>query len=200
MSEKKRGRPRRLDLEKAEDAERKPWQSEQMSYSWEKRQNETRRDYELFKSYCKLGHDRTFARLASQVGLSVDTIKNTSQANGWQSRVSAYDDMVLKLRPSVQEITVENSREAQLVAGRILLDIGLKAVESKNPTLISIDQATKILQAGAEMERKALGEADLKVEISSNDMTRVQNLIEEMELDATDVEILDELDDYDPED
>jgi hypothetical protein len=196
------GRPKGTDGERENsvEMEKTPWKTSELAYLWEKGEKESRRNYELFKAYCKLGPDRTIAKLSNQIGIKATTIAGISQQNSWQKRSVAYDEMVLKLRPSLDKVTVENSREAQLVAGRILLDLGLKSIELKNPSLISIDQATKILTAGAELERKALGEADVRVEISGNDMSRVQNLIEELELDAESVEILDEIDDYDPED
>jgi hypothetical protein len=87
----------------------------------------------------------------------------------------------------------------QMAAAQTLLDLGLSTIQIKNPSLINVKDALKLVEKGVEIQRRALGQADLNVQFTVEDMSRVNKLIDELDGEIVEVEELDDIADDAPD-
>ena len=147
--------------------------------------------YELFAEFCKVPpSSRSLANFCRRTGVPPATAKKLSKEWSWEVRAELYDTDALKLRPDPRSMDEEASIAGQLAASKMLLELGLSAAQVKNPALISTDQMIKLIEKGVEIERKAMGQADLNVQFSVEDMSRVNNLLGDLlEGEAIEIEV-----------
>ena len=152
--------------------------------------NETTDEYEAFKEYCFIPpSSRTQINLSRRTGLTGNWISRIAKKNMWDERATAFDNAAQRLRPDPSSMDEEASKAAQLAAAAMLSDLGSLALSMKNPAQIKVADAKWMVEKGIELQRKALGEADLTIKIDKGNMERVDDLIGEvLSLEADDVE------------
>ena len=106
------------------------------------------------------------------------------------------------LKPDPSTMDEEIALAGQKAAAITLLDLGLSALSVKNPSLISVDAAIKLVDKGSEIQRRAYGNKSLDAEFTVEDLTRVNDMLEELAKiskneNVVDAEVVDETTDSD---
>lgn len=159
--------------------------------------DESPEEYEAFVEFVRIPiSSRSHANLARRTGLPINFIKRVAKKNYWLERAGAFDKASEQLRPDPTSLDEEASRAAQLAAAAILQELGSLAISMKNPAHVKVADALRLVEKGIEIQRRALGEADITVQVKQESMERVNALLDEViELEATDVEVVEDADD-----
>lgn len=157
---------------------------------WERLPQEDRNAYFAFTEYCKLGPSRTLRRVSSHVGISYDSIKGYSKQNQWVERSKLYDDACNSLVPTDEVISPSETLAHQYAVGKIMLELGFKAINLKKPGTIKVADAIKLIDRGAELQRKAQGldQAGVNININHSSVDAVNDLISMIEAEVIDDE------------
>jgi len=150
---------------------------------WEKQDGETSKAYAAFCAYRDLGIDRSFSKIIPILYPDLGTTKPSSKQRRlsewsvkytWVARVEAYDTYLEeKTRRANEAAIVKMERDHALIAALAThkaaerlqlivskLDADGKLLESG----ITVKEATDLLRAGVEIERKSRGAPDQKIE------------------------------------
>lgn len=144
---------------------------------WERITGETEAQHAWFKRFVEVGEGRTVDRAAKACGVPVGPVRRAAELNDWAARAKAYDAAVIELR-DVLELDETEALHAQYAAGRIMAQLGLTALQYKNPALVPIAQIKDLILNGAEMMRRGAGIADLKVDHSTTH--RVESILDDL--------------------
>lgn len=135
--------------------------------------------YEAFTEWCRIPmSSRNIGNFLRRTAYPPKLVRKLMKEWRWEERAIAFDHDSLQLRPDPTLLDEEAAISGQLAAASVLLDLGLRAIEVKNPALISADKAMKLVASGVEIQRKALGQADLNVQFTTDDLGRVNKLLE----------------------
>lgn len=145
---------------------------------WNMRPDESAKAYQAFEAYRDMGADRSLARLSQDHGKSIATVTEWSTRHDWQARVRAFDeaaaakaaDRALEDAAAVRARQAAHAKAIQLRA--------MQKIATMDPGDMSMAEATRAWQVGAEAERKALGIAEV-VEHSGETVHRI--IIEEVD-------------------
>lgn len=151
-------------------------------------------DYELFTEYAKIpASSRTLVNFSRRTSIPIKLATKLRDKWHWELRATAFDHDSLQLRPDPRAMEEEALIAGQMAASEVLLTLGLSALQLKNPALIPVEKAMKLAEKGIEVQRRAQGMADLNVQFTVDDMTRVNKMIGEVigEEEAEDVEVVD---------
>ena len=129
-------------------------------HPWNMRDGESSKAYQAFELYRDAGPDRSHERVASDCGKSVSLIRQWSAAHGWADRVRAFDEAAavraseraLEDAATVRARQAKDAKEIQMRA--------MKKLSAADPDAMTVAEATRAWQVGAEAERKALGIAE----------------------------------------
>lgn len=166
--------------------------------AYHRRPDESASHYEMFVEYAKIPpSSRNLGNYCRRTGFPPKTVRRVAEEWQWESRCIAFDNDSIALRPDPSTMDDEAAIAGQMAAAQTLLDLGLNAIQLKNPSLISADKAIKLVEKGVEIQRRALGQADLNVQFTVDDMSRVQKLLDEINGDVFDVTEVEETEDYD---
>lgn len=152
-------------------------------------------DYELFSLYARTPPSRrSFMSLSRTSGVNHKVISRLSEQYHWPQRLAAFDNDTLMLNPaSSDHMDGEAATAQQLAAAQMLIELGLSALETKSPGLISVDKAVRLAEKGIDIQRKALGQADIRIEFSTEDFAKVNGIIEDIiALEVEDAEVVEE--------
>ena len=155
-------------------------------YIWGPSPTESIGHYSLFLCWLKAGPTRSIKNLAEKQGMSYGYLRTLAGDNDWTQRGAAYDEFVDTLKPTPEAMDVAATRAAHLVAGQTLLDMGLSGLQVKRPEALSVAELRRLVQAGAELQHRANGGADLTLHhrVSPDEMEAIDELLGE--LDAPD--------------
>lgn len=158
--------------------------------------DEPHSDYELFTEFCKIPvSSRNLANFTRRTSIPDKLARKMRDKWYWEIRAEAFDHDSLMLRPDPRSMDEEAAIAGQLAAATILIDMGLNALALKNPSLIPVDKAMKLAEKGIEIQRRAMGQADLTIGFDVEDMTRVNKLIGDvLGGDIEDVDVIDDPD------
>jgi len=135
---------------------------------WERLEVETAAEWTAFSEYCKLGPSRSIPKLASHLGVSRDTVKIYSRKNKWVERSKQLDIAANAFVPTDIDMSPTQTLAFQWTAGQIMLDLGVKAINLIKPGSIKVSDAIKLIDKGAELQRKAQGLDTPGMQISLN--------------------------------
>lgn len=127
---------------------------------WNMRPDESAKAYQAFEVYRDMGAGRTLERTSQDATVVLPTLKRWSVSFDWQARVRAFDeaaaakaaDRALEDAATVRARQAQHAKAIQLRA--------MQKIASMDPGDMSMGEATRAWQVGAEAERKALGIAD----------------------------------------
>ena len=140
--------------------------------------DESHEQYEAFVEWCKIPpSSRNLANLQRRTGFPPAVTRKLVGEFHWEVRATAFDHDSRNLQPDPRALDEEAALAGQLAAASTLLELGLNALQLKNPALIPVDKALKLAEKGIEIERRARGQADLNVQFTVEDMTRVNKMI-----------------------
>lgn len=150
---------------------------------WDRLEDETQQAYFAFVEYCKLGPSRTLRRLSTHLGISYDSVKMYSRSHKWVDRTKAYDGACNELVPSEDSLSPTETLAFQYAVGKAMLELGIKAINLKKPSSIKVSDAIKLIDRGADMQRKAQGldTPGVNININSNSVDAVNELISMIE-------------------
>lgn len=161
--------------------------------AYHRRPDESHTHYEAFVEWCRIPpSSRNLGNYCRRTGYPVKLVKKLYLEWSWEDRARAFDNDSVALRPDPSSMDDEAALAGQMAAATTLLDLGLRAIELKNPSLISADKAIKLVEKGVEIQRRALGQADLNVQFTVDDFSRVQRLIDEIDGEVVDAEVVTE--------
>lgn len=143
---------------------------------------ETAKAFQAFEVYRDLGPDRSLVRLSQAHGKSIATVTEWSTRHDWQARVRAFDEFVAaraadKAVESAASIRARQAKHAQAMQLR-----AMQKFAASGPEDMSVAEATRAFQVGAEVERKVMG-IDEKVIVLRRDEVEPEEaarLIEEL--------------------
>lgn len=119
--------------------------------------SETAKAYQAFEVYRDLGAERSLERVAADRSKTVSVIRDWSAKHDWQARVRAFDEYVAA---RAAEKAVESAASVRARQAQHAKAIQLRAVQkfaASGPADMSVAEATRAFQVGADVERKALG-------------------------------------------
>lgn len=124
---------------------------------WDKQPDESALKHRLFTMYLGMGPlERTLDAVSKQSKKSINTLKQYSVKHSWVFRSAAYDGYVdVRTREELEQARIQMAM-AQYRAGGDLIRKGLEKVQAT--PVDSIGQAKELVIAGADLQRKALGE------------------------------------------
>lgn len=149
---------------------------------WDIQHDESSRAYEAFAVYRDLGPERSLVKAAQKLGKNVTTITQWSTRHDWVARVRAFDEYVAsrtadKAVESAASIRARQAKHAQAIQLR-----AMQKFATVTPDGMSVGEATRAFQVGAEVERKVMG-IDEKVIVLRRDEVEPEEaarLIEEL--------------------
>lgn len=127
---------------------------------WNMRPGETAKAYQAFEVYRDMGPDRSLERVGRALAKTRQSLDGWSTRFDWQARVRAFDeaaaakaaDRALEDAAAVRARQAAHAKAIQLRAMQKIAAVG--------PDEMSVAEATRAWQVGAEAERKALGIPD----------------------------------------
>ena len=134
---------------------------------WERQPGETALKHRLFTMYLGMGPlERTLQAVADQSKKALNTLKQYSVEHSWVARVAAYDEYLDKrTREELEQARIQMAMQ-QYQAGADFIRKGLEKVNGG--PVDSIGQAKELVIAGADLQRKALGEPTEIIRQDSN--------------------------------
>jgi hypothetical protein len=164
---------------------------------YQRAEGESREEYEAFVEYCRIPpSSRSYGNLVRRTGLPINFVQRAAKKNLWLERSGAFDKASEALRPDPASMDEEASRAAQLAAAAMLQELGSLAISMKNPAHVKVADALRLVDRGIEIQRRALGEADMTISVKHETMQRVDAMVDKiLELEAEDVEVVDEYED-----
>lgn len=159
--------------------------------AYHRRPDESAAHYEMFVEWCRIPpSSRNLGNYCRRTGYPPKLVRKVFSNWSWEDRSRAFDNDSIALRPDPASMDDEAAIAGQMAAASSLLELGLRAIELKNPSLISADKALKLVEKGVEIQRRALGQADLNVQFTVDDMSRVNRMLEELDGDVVDAEVV----------
>lgn len=139
-----------------------------MARPWNMRPDESAKAYQAFEVYRDMGADRSLERVGQLLGKSTVTVERWSTANDWQARVRAFDEAAAAKAADKALEDAASVRARQAAHAKAIQLRAMQKIATMDPGDMSMAEATRAWQVGAEAERKALGLAD-RVEHSGPD-------------------------------
>jgi hypothetical protein len=162
-----------------------------------KQNDEPADKYELFTEWCRIPvSSRSLPNFCRRTSIPPRMAKKMIEQWQWETRAASFDNDAMQLRPDPRTMDEEAALAGQLAAAQILLDLGISSIQLKNPALLSADKAMKLVEKGVEIQRRAMGQADLNVQFTVDDMSRVNRLMDDL-FDVEDAEEVEEIEDGD---
>lgn len=146
------------------------------------RSDETAKAFRAFEVYRDMGADRTLERVAATVPVRLPSVKDWSSKFEWQARVRAYDEHVAARAADKAVESAASVRARQAQHAKAIQFRAMQKFATVTPEGMSVGEATRAWQVGAEVERKALG-IDEKVFVLRRDEVdpeEAARLIEEL--------------------
>lgn len=147
---------------------------------WKRGDGESAADYSMFTEYCKLGSSRRSHRLlAAHLGIGIDRIRSAAKKNAWLERADQWDRASNDLTPIA--LSLEDTLAFQAMIGKAMLDMGIAALQLKNPGSMKTADVVRLLKEGSDMQRRAMGLNDtVNVNIETNAVQKINSLLGEI--------------------
>lgn len=156
---------------------------------YERQPTESDQAWEAFLKYRELGLQRSLAQVAQSLGKSVQLIERWSRTWSWRLRVTEWDRDLDRRRRQADLQAVSDMRRRQLAMATTVQGLGTVEIQkllrdaqaSENATLTA-DQALKLIEIGAKLERLNRDEPGEIVEERNKDLDpdQVANRIDQL--------------------
>lgn len=153
-------------------------------HPWGMRPGETAKAYQAFEVYRDLGPERSLEKACRQLttGSPLEVLKQWSTRHDWQARVRAFDEFVASRAADKAVETAASIRARQAKHAQAMQLRAMQKFAVAGPEDMSVAEATRAFQVGAEVERKVMG-IDEKVIVLRRDEVEPEEaarLIEEL--------------------
>jgi hypothetical protein len=137
--------------------------------------------YEAFTEWCKIPmSSRNIGNFLRRTAYPAKQIRKLMKEWHWEVRANAFDHDSLQLRPDPSSMDEEAAIAGQMAAATALMELGLSALDLKDPSRIPLDKAIRLAEKGVEIQRRALGMADLNIQFEVADLSRVNAILAEL--------------------
>ena len=146
------------------------------------RPDETAKAYQAFEIYRDLGPDRSLERAGAALAKSRQALDIWARRHDWQARVRAFDEYVASRAADKAVETAASIRARQAKHAQAMQLRAMQKFAVAGPEDMSVAEATRAFQVGAEVERKVMG-IDEKVIVLRRDEVEPEEaarLIEEL--------------------
>ena len=135
---------------------------------WNMRPDETAKAYQAFEVYRDMGPGRSLERVGQALAKTRQALDGWSTRFEWGERVRAFDEAAAAKASerALEDAATVRSRQAQHAKAIQLR--AMQKIAAMDPGDMSMAEATRAWQVGAEAERKALGIPE-KVEVTGDD-------------------------------
>lgn len=135
--------------------------------SWERRTGETTQAFSAFAKYRGMGHGRSLAKVAQELGKSKTIVERWSRQWDWVNRVADHDhdedrrlrDHELQVLQRMKERHLGFAQVIQQIASHPITELQKRVKAGKDPGLTAME-AVKLLETGMKLERLFRGEPD----------------------------------------
>lgn len=135
---------------------------------WNMRPDESAKAYQAFEVYRDMGADRSLERVSRTVPVRLPSVKDWSSKYSWQARVRAFDEAAAAKASAIALEDAATVRARQAQHAKVIQLRAMQKIAGTDPGDMTVGEATRAWQVGAENERKALGIPD-KLEHSGPD-------------------------------
>ena len=132
---------------------------------WDRQPVESSKAFGAFVIYRDAGSERTLQKVAQQLRCSGANVRRWATKWFWANRAAEWDIEQDRLRQKTIEREVAKMAERQAKLGVEMQDIGVQALEdlkrriqSSTPPRLKLAEIAKLIEAGAQLERRARGE------------------------------------------
>jgi len=130
---------------------------------WKQQQGEKDHEHAWLTMFCDMGNMRSVEAVANRCGVSYARVLAAAERHGWSPRAAAFDDAVARVTQNIM-LSDDEALGAQYLAGRAMVHLAIKGLQTKNPSLLKMAQLQSMLKDGSEMMRRGAGIADIRVE------------------------------------
>ena len=131
---------------------------------WEQQPQETSEAWHAFRTFRDMGPSRNNPKVTVEIGKHISIVNEWSARWAWRDRVRAWNIHLDRQAQETRGEIIREMRERHATLGRKLLDKFMKRVDTLDVDEIPPGSLDRMLKAGAEIERAAVGEATLIVE------------------------------------
>ena len=128
--------------------------------TWDRRADESDRDYSLFRSYLHAPAPRTVKGVASDAGMPWAQVSSICYRHAWLERARAYDASLWAVHDQVVEETIAARAARHARAARRLFDVASTSLSRAERDLAGSDvaplplrDAARLLASAVELER-----------------------------------------------
>lgn len=152
-----------------------------MAQPWERYPGEGSKAFAAFLRYRDMGVERSISKVAAEFGKSTALLQRWSSAWGWVSRVRAWESEQDRQKRLAEIIAIRAMAQRQARLGQLLQTRGTKRLADMTEDdvkLLSIFEATRLIESGVRVERMARGEevsapADMQTEVRELDIVAI---------------------------
>ena len=129
---------------------------------WDRQPGESSRGYSLFVCYRDLGPlERSYARVARDLGRKMSGIEAIAQRNNWHPRAAQWDAQNERVKRASQIKDLERMAHRQVLTGQLFQGRAVKrfqAMTDADIAKMSIWEAIRLYETGFRLERFGLGD------------------------------------------
>ena len=156
---------------------------------WERQPGETSKAFAAFCVYRDLGPTRSLSKVGQTLGRSVQWMEHWSSIHSWVVRAAASDSEQDRIRRTAANAEIAKMAERQARAGQLMQAKGIKRVADmtdEDIKLLSIWEATRLVETGVKIERTARGEPTIaQVELVQPPAVPAMRIIEILRLNPS---------------
>lgn len=135
-----------------------------MSAPWEQLQGEGPKPFEAFCLYRDMGKDRSYRKVAAQLGKSETIISRWGSKYRWMDRVSAWEAEIDRQANQIHMKDIAAMRARQAKQALALQKKGFGLLKSIEDGGAKLSEIVSLLKLGMEQERIAMGDVGEVVE------------------------------------
>lgn len=122
---------------------------------WERRPEESEKNYEAFWCYVSIGTGRTFQEVAKRLSKSRVIIERWARANDWRNRAAAWDASIIEEahEKAVKDYAAMIERHIKL--GQLLQKNAVDGLKDRDLKKASFHSLVTMMNAGVQIEKAA---------------------------------------------
>jgi hypothetical protein len=141
--------------------------------SWESQKFETRKAFQAFVIYRDMGINRSYRKVANQLGKSQTLIHRWAKRWEWQKRITDFEDYMADQSVKSQLEQIREMNERHILGAQLMYGKGVQKLSNINPLNLSHEEARRLVETSIKVERLARGIATENVQESVSGETRV---------------------------
>lgn len=125
---------------------------------WERQRGESRQAFEAFALYRDLGSDRSYAKVARELGKSLTLIQRWGSRWDWVARAAAWDREQDRIRRETQLEAIKKMNEQHALIASAFLQKLVERLRNTDPRELPAAVMPKWFETAVKVERLARGE------------------------------------------